>query len=245
MKRRVTNRSRRGQPVAEAIVKISLIVPAFNEEKLIANSLQQIRAATAAFTERGWASELIVCDNNSTDRTAELAQAAGAAVVFEPVNQISRARNAGAARRRHDFADADYSRAPSCLRKWRRTFRAACLAGGVTVVLDLPRLTVRSNSWWNLISRVASGRVGSFIFCETAAFRVGGFSGAVRGRNRVRSASQTVGVPTGQAHRDSAPASAHHVGAQGAPLLARRNLWFLLQSVSRGQPGPRRLRAVV
>jgi len=42
--------------------------------------------------------ELIVCDNNSTDRTAEIARAAGAAVVFEPVNQIARARNSGGGR---------------------------------------------------------------------------------------------------------------------------------------------------
>ena len=38
-----------------------------------------------------------MCDNNSKDRTAEIARAAGARVVFEPVNQIARARNAGAA----------------------------------------------------------------------------------------------------------------------------------------------------
>ena len=32
--------------------------------------------------------EIIVCDNNSTDRTRDIARAAGAMVVFEPVNQI-------------------------------------------------------------------------------------------------------------------------------------------------------------
>ena len=54
--------------------------------------------------------ELIVCDNNSTDRTAAIAAAAGAIVVFEPINQISRARNTGAARATGDwllFVDAD------------------------------------------------------------------------------------------------------------------------------------------
>jgi glycosyltransferase involved in cell wall biosynthesis len=40
---------------------------------------------------------VIVVDNNSTDATAELARRGGARVVFEPVNQIARARNAGAA----------------------------------------------------------------------------------------------------------------------------------------------------
>src|SRR5512134_4122720 len=91
-------------------MKISVGVPAFNEERLLTETLPNIRAAMDAFDRRGWASELIVCDNNSTDRTAEIARAAGARVVFEPVNQISRARNRGAAEAGGDwifFVDAD------------------------------------------------------------------------------------------------------------------------------------------
>src|SRR5260370_18430269 len=78
-------------------MKISVIVPAFNEVKLIAATLRSIRAATAAFASLGWDSELIVCDNNSSDGTADLARTEGATVVFEPINQIARARNRGAA----------------------------------------------------------------------------------------------------------------------------------------------------
>ena len=91
-------------------MKISVIIPAFNEERLIGETLRQVKAAAAAFARRGWATEIIVCDNNSTDRTAELARAAGATVVFEPVNQIARARNSGAAAATGDwlvFIDAD------------------------------------------------------------------------------------------------------------------------------------------
>ena len=64
-------------------MKISIVVPAFNEERLLGASLAQIKSAAAAFTRIGWETELIVCDNNSTDRTAEIARAAGATVVFE------------------------------------------------------------------------------------------------------------------------------------------------------------------
>ena len=78
-------------------MKISVIVPAFNEEKLIAASLRSMQEAMHGFSGRGWETEIVVCDNNSTDATAALARAGGARVVFEPVNQISRARNAGAA----------------------------------------------------------------------------------------------------------------------------------------------------
>jgi len=91
-------------------VKVSVIVPAFNEERLLPAALAAIRRAAGAFEARGWTSELIVCDNNSTDRTADIARSHGATVVFEPLNQISRARNAGAARASGDwlvFVDAD------------------------------------------------------------------------------------------------------------------------------------------
>jgi len=88
-------------------MRVSIVVPAFNEEKLIAQSLAAIRAASAAFAQRGWDVELIVCDNNSTDATAALAREAGASVVFEPLNQISRARNAGAAHARGAVRAAD------------------------------------------------------------------------------------------------------------------------------------------
>ena len=89
---------------------ISLIIPAFNEERLLARTLAAVNAGRAAFTKPGWSAQLIVCDNNSTDRTAEIARAAGATVVFEPVNQIARARNTGAAAATGDwllFIDAD------------------------------------------------------------------------------------------------------------------------------------------
>ena len=91
-------------------MKISIIVPAFNEEQFLGKSLAQIKAAASALANTGWGTELIVCDNNSTDRTAEIARAAGANVVFEPVNQISRARNSGATAATGDwlvFVDAD------------------------------------------------------------------------------------------------------------------------------------------
>ena len=42
-------------------MKISVIVPAFNEEKLLDRSLAEMKAAAAAFTKRGWDHELIVC----------------------------------------------------------------------------------------------------------------------------------------------------------------------------------------
>ena len=159
-------------------MKISVVVPAFNEERLLAGSLAVMRAAMEAFEE----AELIVCDNNSTDRTAEIARAAGAKVVFEPVNQIARARNAGAAQASGDwlvFVDADSYPTTDLFREAAEAMQGGqYLAGGATVTLESADPAIRF--WvaaWNFLSRRARWAAGSFIFCEAAAFRrLGGFS---------------------------------------------------------------------
>src|SRR5438552_8776366 len=121
-------------------MKVSIIVPAFNEEKLIGETLQRITASMAAFSERGWGTELIVCDNNSSDRTAHVAQAAGAQVVFEPINQIALARNAGAAGASRDrllFIEADSHPQRELFADVAAAIESGnCLAGGSTVKLD-------------------------------------------------------------------------------------------------------------
>jgi glycosyltransferase involved in cell wall biosynthesis len=163
-------------------MKISVIVPAFNEERLLAASLASIRAAAAAFEPRGWSWELIVCDNNSTDRTAEIARTAGARVVFEPLNQISRARNAGAVCASGEwlvFVDADSRPSVELFADAAAEIeRGRCLAGGSTVRLDGDRADVAFLvGAWNAISRMNRWAAGSFIYCEAAAFHeAGGFS---------------------------------------------------------------------
>jgi glycosyltransferase involved in cell wall biosynthesis len=118
-------------------VKVSVVVPAFNEERLLEGSLAAIRDAMAVFPQ----SELIVCDNNSTDRTAEIARAAGATVVFEPVNQIARARNRGAAGASGDwlvFVDADSYPDAALFKAALKEMRGGkCIGGGATVAFDI------------------------------------------------------------------------------------------------------------
>ena len=158
-------------------MKLSVIVPAFNEERLLAGSLWAIHEAMSALDD----AELIVCDNNSTDRTAEVARAAGARVVFEPVNQIARARNTGAAQASGDwlfFVDADSYPTRELFEEARQAMAGGCLAGGATIALESADPVIRF--WvaaWNWLSRRLRWAAGSFIFCEAAAFReAGGFS---------------------------------------------------------------------
>lgn len=162
-------------------VKISVVVPAFNEEKLLARSLEEIKSAAAALTKLGWQFELVVCDNNSTDRTSEIARAAGAVVVFEPFNQIGRARNSGAAAATGDwliFVDADSHPSAELFSEVAEQIASGhCLAGGSTVRLDANLLVARIiTGLWNLISRWQKWLAGSFIFVEAVTFRkAGGF----------------------------------------------------------------------
>jgi hypothetical protein len=165
-----------------APVKISAVVPAFNEENLLDKSLAQIKSAAKVFLERSWEFELIVCDNNSTDRTAEIARSAGATVIFEPINQIARARNSGAALATGDwliFIDADSCPGAELFSEVAdQILFGKCLAGGCTLRLDeyyLPAEII--TGLWNCASRICKLLAGSFIFCDVATFRkIGGFN---------------------------------------------------------------------
>ena len=163
-------------------MKISVIIPAFNEERLLGATLAHVKSAMAAFTGGGWETELIVCDNNSTDRTGEIARTAGATVVFEPVNQIARARNAGAGAATGDwlvFVDADSRPSAELFADVAEQIQAGrCLAGGSTVRMDEYFLLAGFFTWtWNWSSRLGRWLAGSFIFVEAAVFRkIGGFS---------------------------------------------------------------------
>ncbi len=162
-------------------MKLSIIVPAFNEEKLLPATLAAIRAASTVVTEAGWGWELIVCDNNSTDRTAEVARAAGVTVVFEPINQIARARNTGAAAATGDwlvFVDADSTPHRELFAQVLRLMRADdVLAGGCVVRTDVQHALFDGlTAMWNRLSQWMCWMAGSFVFCRTGAFHeIGGF----------------------------------------------------------------------
>lgn len=163
-------------------MKISLIVPAFNEERLLEQSLGEMSRSMEAFKERGWETELVVCDNNSTDRTSEIARAAGALVVSEPVNQIARARHTGALAATGDwfiFIDADSHPSIDLMRDVAREITSGrVVAGGSTLRMETKSFIGRLLSgFWNQASRLRRLMAGSFIFVEAESYQaVGGFN---------------------------------------------------------------------
>jgi len=164
-------------------MKLSVIIPAYNEEKLIAYCLENLAVALASVTDPVFESELIVVDNNSTDRTAEIAKKAGAAVVFEPINQIARARNRGTEAAAGEwllFVDADTWPGVAVLRNLRAVIeRGGAVGGGSTMRIDsIPRAARILEMLWNFISPRFGWAAGGFFFCRADAFHeLGGFSG--------------------------------------------------------------------
>lgn len=161
-------------------MKLSVVVPAFNEERLLGTTLEAIRAAVACFEADGW--ELVVCDNNSADRTAEIARAAGAKVVFEPHNQIARARNRGAGAATGEwllFIDADSMPSPALFEDLREAIASgSVIGGGATLSADHDSLPVRAvMALWNGISRSLHWAAGAFVYCRRDVFiAAGGFN---------------------------------------------------------------------
>lgn len=90
--------------------RLSLIIPAYNEEAYLPRLLDTVDAAREAYRAGPGQVEVIVADNGSTDATAKIAQARGCRVVPVAKRIIAAARNAGAGAARGSvlcFVDAD------------------------------------------------------------------------------------------------------------------------------------------
>lgn len=103
-------------------MKISVVIPAFNEEENIARLLKSLRKQT--FPKDQY--EVIVVDNNSIDQTAEIAKKFSVKVVFESRQGITFARDSGARLAKYDIiacTDADCIVPKNFLTRIAETFR--------------------------------------------------------------------------------------------------------------------------
>ncbi len=144
--------------------------------------MEHVSEALRANASNEWSAEVIVVDNNSTDGTADLARSAGAEVVFEPINQISRARNAGGGAAQGDwflFIDADsFLDAASVADLLRCIVQGKMAGGGCVVGLDeAPAYVFPLIRLCNYLMCTLRWAAGSFVFCRRDAFlEIGGFS---------------------------------------------------------------------
>ncbi len=120
--------------------RFSVVIPAFNEEFYLGDCLSSLAAQ-----DFSGPFEVIVVDNNSTDRTAAIAREAGGTVVFEPVPGVCQARQRGTEVACGEIivsADADTVYAPGWLSTIDRWFDAnpgSIAVGGPCYFHDGPR----------------------------------------------------------------------------------------------------------
>lgn len=136
-------------------MKLSVVIPAFNEEKYIGACLEEV--ITTAGND---VYEIIVVDNASTDKTAQVAKKyKGVKVVRENRKGLTRARQAGLLAAKGDliaYIDADTHVKPGWFHKVIKEFegnpRLVCLSAPYNLydVSKLKRVLVWS--WWNLLA---------------------------------------------------------------------------------------------
>lgn len=111
-------------------LRISLVIPAYNEERHIRTCLESVASQIAP------PAEVIVVDNNSSDKTAAIAQEYSfVTLIREPRQGRAHARNAGFNRATGDViarVDADATLQPDWVAQATHMFTVSPLLGGVS-----------------------------------------------------------------------------------------------------------------
>jgi glycosyltransferase involved in cell wall biosynthesis len=118
-----------------AAPRFSLIIPAWNEQGYLPRLLDSVDEARRAYGGGAEAIEIVVADNASTDRTAEIARARGCRVAHVERRRIAAARNGGAAAARGEilcFVDADFRIHPETFNVIDRELATGRFIGGAT-----------------------------------------------------------------------------------------------------------------
>jgi len=155
--------------------KISVLIPAFNEEHFIATTIDSVHRSFEAIQKIPY--EIVVCDNHSTDATSNIAQSKGARVIFEPHNQIARARNIAAKAAQGQwfiFLDADTPLNSNVLHETVKFIESGKVgAGGAIMAMDSDKLSPSMNfllRTWNHVSVRFKLAAGAYLFCHRDAW---------------------------------------------------------------------------
>jgi len=165
-------------------MKISIVVPAYNEEKYIGDCLQSIIA-----NGTGDILEIIVIDNASTDGTAAVAQKfPGVRVVAEPQKGLTRARQRGLIEAKGDliaYLDADTRMPPGWAaiveKEFTRYPKMVSLSGPFHYYDLPPAKRFLAEGLWALTAMPTFWMIGfmvlgaNFVAKREALLQIGGF----------------------------------------------------------------------
>ena len=154
-------------------MKVSVVIPAYNEERYLPATLKALKNALATIPD----AEIIVVDNQSTDTTREIAFNNDVRIVAETEHNIGKVRNTGAEAANGDlivFIDADTLVRPDVFEKITEAMsNDKCVGGSVKVEYERA-----SRAWvrffmksWLFWARFTKMRQGALQFCRSDVFR--------------------------------------------------------------------------
>lgn len=166
---------------------ISLVIPTFNEEKVIEGTLKKLKEGL-----RGIPHEIIVSDAKSSDRTIQIAKRYTDRVVVEKKKTIARGRNLGALAARGEYlvfidADVEIPRPSIFFKKAVSFFEKDKKLAALTAFLKVfpEKATLADKFFFSLVNIYHSlsnnvfgvgSASGEFQMIKTSAFRrVGGY----------------------------------------------------------------------
>jgi glycosyltransferase involved in cell wall biosynthesis len=157
-------------------MSISVIVPAYNEERYLGATLKSIqRAKEFLLRKDALPIEIIVVDNGSTDSTSDIALSSGASVIKETKHNVARVRNAGASFAKGKvlvFIDADTIVPDELL--WRINevmVTPSCFGGAVDTDYRAAKTLVNIYlQLWRILGKLAGMAQGATQFCRREVY---------------------------------------------------------------------------
>jgi len=155
---------------------ISVVIPAFNEEAYLGDTLASLNRAEAFLRDKeSLATEIIVVDNASDDSTADVARALGAIVIKETHHNVANVRNSGAKLSNGDvlvFVDADTIVPDKLLARIVEAMSdTTCFGGAVDTDYRPTKLTSKAYlQFWRMLGKVTGMAQGATQFCRRDLF---------------------------------------------------------------------------
>jgi glycosyltransferase involved in cell wall biosynthesis len=155
-------------------MKLSFVIPAWNEEELIGATIASIHQSA-----KGFDYEIVVADDASDDRTSEIAHELGAIVVPCNNRQIGVTRNNGASAATGDiliFVDADTLVSKEVVEETVQALNSGAVAGGSFPKFDekVPLIAKLLVPCLKIAFSIVGVAAGAYLFCTKEAFEKAG-----------------------------------------------------------------------